>query len=130
MWYCRPFMLFSFALPALPSAQGFAACCTHRTPSTPLVPASMIASAAVSALLPGTHGLVEKLSIIPRSGGALGFTYIPPKTEDRCEKSSPGCELARRPGRRASCGAHGACMPGPDVQPASWPPSRGLFCAV
>ena len=26
---------------------------------------------------------VEKLSIIPRSGGALGFTYTPPKTEDR-----------------------------------------------
>jgi hypothetical protein len=31
----------------------------------------------------GASGLVEKLSIIPRSGGALGFTYIPPKTEDR-----------------------------------------------
>lgn len=26
---------------------------------------------------------VEKLSIIPRSGGALGFTFTPPKTEDR-----------------------------------------------
>ena len=26
---------------------------------------------------------MEKLSIIPRSGGALGFTYTPPKTEDR-----------------------------------------------
>ena len=26
---------------------------------------------------------VVKLSIIPRSGGALGFTYTPPKTEDR-----------------------------------------------
>eukprot|EP00210_Caulerpa_lentillifera_P008342 g7956.t1 len=26
---------------------------------------------------------VEKLSIIPRVGGALGFTYIPPGTEDR-----------------------------------------------
>ncbi|KAF7816078.1 ATP-dependent zinc metalloprotease FTSH 9, chloroplastic isoform X1 [Senna tora] len=25
----------------------------------------------------------EKLSILPRSGGALGFTYIPPTTEDR-----------------------------------------------
>ncbi|KAL4443397.1 hypothetical protein ABPG75_011134 [Micractinium tetrahymenae] len=42
-----------------------------------------LVSTAVSAVLPGTHGLVEKLSIIPRSGGALGFTYIPPKTEDR-----------------------------------------------
>lgn len=26
---------------------------------------------------------MDKLSIIPRSGGALGFTYIPPATEDR-----------------------------------------------
>lgn len=26
---------------------------------------------------------VEKLSIIPRSGGALGFTYSPPKAEDK-----------------------------------------------
>ncbi|KAL4429196.1 hypothetical protein ABPG77_010175 [Micractinium sp. CCAP 211/92] len=42
-----------------------------------------LVSTAVSAVLPGTHGLVEKLSIIPRSGGALGFTYIPPKSEDR-----------------------------------------------
>lgn len=30
-----------------------------------------------------TTGQVDKLSIIPRTGGALGFTYIPPKTEDR-----------------------------------------------
>lgn len=40
-------------------------------------------SAAVAALLPGFAGQAEKLSIIPRTGGALGFTYIPPKTEDR-----------------------------------------------
>lgn len=26
---------------------------------------------------------MQKLSIIPRTGGALGFTYIPPNTEDR-----------------------------------------------
>lgn len=26
---------------------------------------------------------MEKLSILPRSGGALGFTYTPPTTEDR-----------------------------------------------
>lgn len=26
---------------------------------------------------------VQKLSILPRSGGALGFTYTPPTTEDR-----------------------------------------------
>jgi hypothetical protein len=43
-----------------------------------------LVSTAVAAVLPGgPSGLVEKLSIIPRSGGALGFTYIPPKTEDR-----------------------------------------------
>eukprot|EP00775_Hariotina_reticulata_P009472 gene9472-9637_t len=37
---------------------------------------------AVSKLLPGS-ATVQKLSIIPRTGGALGFTYIPPSTEDR-----------------------------------------------
>jgi cell division protease FtsH len=37
---------------------------------------------AVVRLLPGAPE-VEKLSIIPRSGGALGFTYSPPKAEDR-----------------------------------------------
>lgn len=41
-----------------------------------------LVSTAVAALIPGSAE-VEKLSIIPRSGGALGFTYIPPKTEDR-----------------------------------------------
>jgi len=46
-------------------------------------PARFYLLAAVAAILPGSQGLVEKLSIIPRSGGALGFTYIPPKTEDR-----------------------------------------------
>lgn len=39
-------------------------------------------STAVAMLVPGSAS-VEKLSIIPRSGGALGFTYIPPNTEDR-----------------------------------------------
>jgi len=34
-------------------------------------------------VLPTMTAEVEKLSIIPRSGGALGFTYIPPRTEDR-----------------------------------------------
>ena len=29
------------------------------------------------------HAQVEKLSIIPRSGGALGFTYTPPRSEDK-----------------------------------------------
>ncbi|KAI3426962.1 hypothetical protein D9Q98_006906 [Chlorella vulgaris] len=43
-----------------------------------------LVATAVAAVMPsGASGLVEKLSIIPRSGGALGFTYIPPKTEDR-----------------------------------------------
>ncbi|CAD6243231.1 unnamed protein product [Miscanthus lutarioriparius] len=37
---------------------------------------------AVANLLPG-QPRVEKLSILPRSGGALGFTYAPPTTEDR-----------------------------------------------
>ncbi|KAF5831580.1 ATP-dependent metallopeptidase Hfl [Dunaliella salina] len=42
----------------------------HQEQSQPLV-------------LPTMSAEVEKLSIIPRSGGALGFTYIPPRTEDR-----------------------------------------------
>ena len=37
---------------------------------------------AVSRLLPGLQTEVEKLSIVPRSGGALGFAYMPPG-EDR-----------------------------------------------
>jgi cell division protease FtsH len=37
---------------------------------------------AVSRLLPGLQSEVEKLSIVPRSGGALGFAYMPPG-EDR-----------------------------------------------
>ncbi|KAA6422718.1 MAG: ATP-dependent zinc metalloprotease FTSH chloroplastic-like [Trebouxia sp. A1-2] len=41
-----------------------------------------LVSTAVATLIP-TSPQVEKLSIIPRSGGALGFTYTPPKTEDR-----------------------------------------------
>jgi len=41
-----------------------------------------LVSTAVAKLLPGSAA-VAKLSIIPRTGGALGFTYIPPNTEDR-----------------------------------------------
>ena len=37
---------------------------------------------AVSMLIPSSNP-VERLSIIPRSGGALGFTYSPPTSEDR-----------------------------------------------
>jgi len=37
---------------------------------------------AVARLVPAMPE-VEKLSIIPRSSGALGFTYSPPKAEDR-----------------------------------------------
>nr|GMD23817.1 ATP-dependent zinc metalloprotease FTSH 9, chloroplastic [Ipomoea batatas] len=41
-----------------------------------------VVGTAVANLLSG-QPRVEKLSILPRSGGALGFTYIPPTTEDR-----------------------------------------------
>ncbi|XVF46688.1 hypothetical protein PTKIN_Ptkin03bG0047800 [Pterospermum kingtungense] len=41
-----------------------------------------VVGTAVANLLPG-QPRVEKLSILPRSGGALGFTYIPPTKEDR-----------------------------------------------
>ena len=37
---------------------------------------------AVSMLVPSCNA-VERLSIIPRTGGALGFTYSPPVSEDR-----------------------------------------------
>ncbi|GBG61942.1 hypothetical protein CBR_g26105 [Chara braunii] len=42
-----------------------------------------VVGTAVANILPG-HPRAEKLSIIPRTGGALGFTYIPPAKEDRC----------------------------------------------
>ncbi|XP_059626503.1 ATP-dependent zinc metalloprotease FTSH 7, chloroplastic-like [Cornus florida] len=41
-----------------------------------------VVGTAVANLLHG-QPRVEKLSILPRSGGALGFTYSPPTTEDR-----------------------------------------------
>ncbi|KAK4741757.1 hypothetical protein SAY87_025345 [Trapa incisa] len=41
-----------------------------------------VVGTAVANLLTG-QPRVEKLSILPRSGGALGFTYIPPTNEDR-----------------------------------------------
>ncbi|XP_051120597.1 ATP-dependent zinc metalloprotease FTSH 9, chloroplastic-like [Andrographis paniculata] len=41
-----------------------------------------VVGTAVALLLSG-QPRVEKLSILPRSGGALGFTYIPPTNEDR-----------------------------------------------
>ncbi|XVF19916.1 hypothetical protein REPUB_Repub11eG0152400 [Reevesia pubescens] len=41
-----------------------------------------VVGTAVAKLLPG-QPRVEKLSILPRSGGALGFTYTPPTNEDR-----------------------------------------------
>lgn len=41
-----------------------------------------VVGTAVANLLPG-QPRVEKLSILPRSGGALGFTYSPPTHEDR-----------------------------------------------
>ncbi|GAX82457.1 hypothetical protein CEUSTIGMA_g9884.t1 [Chlamydomonas eustigma] len=42
-----------------------------------------VVASCIQMLLPAHSPSVEKLSIIPRSGGALGFTYMPPKTEDR-----------------------------------------------
>lgn len=42
-----------------------------------------LVATAVQLLLPVHASSVDRLSIIPRSGGALGFTYMPPKTEDR-----------------------------------------------
>ncbi|XP_043700601.1 ATP-dependent zinc metalloprotease FTSH 7, chloroplastic-like [Telopea speciosissima] len=41
-----------------------------------------VVGTAIANLLPG-QPRVEKLSILPRSGGALGFTYSPPTNEDR-----------------------------------------------
>ncbi|KAK1265624.1 hypothetical protein QJS04_geneDACA011432 [Acorus gramineus] len=41
-----------------------------------------VVGTAIANILPG-QPRVEKLSILPRSGGALGFTYTPPTTEDR-----------------------------------------------
>jgi cell division protease FtsH len=43
---------------------------------------ALLAAAAVS-LLPGVASPVERLSIVPRSGGALGFAYTPQKADDR-----------------------------------------------
>ncbi|XP_026424797.1 ATP-dependent zinc metalloprotease FTSH 7, chloroplastic-like [Papaver somniferum] len=41
-----------------------------------------VVGTAVAKILTG-QPRVEKLSILPRSGGALGFTYTPPTSEDR-----------------------------------------------
>ncbi|XVF68932.1 hypothetical protein PTKIN_Ptkin11bG0040900 [Pterospermum kingtungense] len=41
-----------------------------------------VVAMAVANLIPG-QPRVQKLSILPRSGGALGFTYTPPTNEDR-----------------------------------------------
>mmetsp|Transcript_29054 Transcript_29054/g.61383 ORF Transcript_29054/g.61383 Transcript_29054/m.61383 type:complete len:743 (+) Transcript_29054:165-2393(+) len=41
-----------------------------------------VVGTALNHLMPNLASKVEKLSIIPRSSGALGFTYIPP-TDDR-----------------------------------------------
>jgi ATP-dependent Zn protease len=42
-----------------------------------------VLGAAASRLLPGVASSVERLSIVPRSGGALGFAYTPQKADDR-----------------------------------------------
>ncbi|KAF9665588.1 hypothetical protein SADUNF_Sadunf16G0138600 [Salix dunnii] len=41
-----------------------------------------VVGTAVANILTG-QARVEKLSILPRSGGALGYTYLPPTNEDR-----------------------------------------------
>uniref|UniRef100_A0A7I4CH08 AAA+ ATPase domain-containing protein n=1 Tax=Physcomitrium patens TaxID=3218 RepID=A0A7I4CH08_PHYPA len=41
-----------------------------------------VVGTAVAKFIPGLTR-VQKLSILPRTGGALGFTYIPPGAEDR-----------------------------------------------
>ncbi|KAG2446832.1 hypothetical protein HYH02_008392 [Chlamydomonas schloesseri] len=69
-----------------------------------------LVGAAVSRLLEG-FGEPSRLSIIPRTGGALGFTYTQPKTEDRALMfdSEIRGQLAVLMGGRAaehlSCGA-------------------------
>ena len=42
-----------------------------------------VLGAAAARLLPGVVSPVERLSIVPRSGGALGFAYSPQKADDR-----------------------------------------------
>jgi len=63
-----------------------------------------VVGAAVAALLPGVAAAAERLSIVPRSGGALGFAYTPQKADDRalmydCEVRS---QLALLMGGRAA----------------------------
>jgi cell division protease FtsH len=41
-----------------------------------------VVGTAVAKFIPG-QSRVQKLSILPRTGGTLGFTYIPPAAEDR-----------------------------------------------
>jgi len=55
---------------------------TPQPPPHPHQVGHALVGTAVARLLP-TSPEVEKLSIIPRTGGALGFTYSPSKTEDR-----------------------------------------------
>ena len=47
---------------------------------------------------------MEKLSIIPRTGGSLGLTYIPPASEDRSLMFEPEIrgQLAMLMGGRAA----------------------------
>lgn len=55
-----------------------------------------LVSTAVSKLIAGS-GAVAKLSIIPRTGGALGFTYIPPSTGGQGQAIvTPGTPLSLR----------------------------------
>lgn len=53
-----------------------------------------VVQTAVASLLPGSQPRVEQLSIMARTGGALGFTYTPPQGEERSLLFSDG---AHRP---------------------------------
>lgn len=55
-----------------------------------------VVQTAVARLLPGTQPRVEQLSIMARTGGALGFTYTPPQGEERSLLFSDGASLEWR----------------------------------
>ena len=69
------------------SCLGLSSGCQHSTDVTVFTAKSWVWLEPVISQLPVLTGAmprqVEKLSIIPRSGGALGFTYSPPKAEDK-----------------------------------------------
>lgn len=70
-----------------------------------------IVASCIAQLLPTLAAPVDRLSIIPRSGGALGFTYVPPKAEDRALMFERCASAQTVQLRAAVAGWHGrACM--------------------